>query len=424
MNKLALLGGAPVISGPFHPYQSLREPELAAATRVIESGCLSGFYGSWCDEFWGGPEVQAFEKAWAQRFGIEHAVSVNSATSGLCAAMGAIGIGPGDEVIVPPYTMSATVMAPIFYGGIPVFGDIEPETFSLDPEAVASKITEKTKAIIAVNLFGHTARLGELKQLAQDHGLFLIEDNAQGLLAEESGFMAGTIGDIGIFSLNFHKHIHSGEGGVCITADKGLAMRLKMIRNHGENVVEELGMERTANMVGFNFRLTEIQAAIAHEQLKEIEQHVGKRVKIAEALTEGVCGMEGLIPPAVRDNCRHVYYQWALRVDEAKLGISRDLFSRALAAEGFPHFTGYVKPLYLLPVFQNLRAIGSQGFPFNQSNNLNYKKGLCPVCEKMYEKELLCFEPCAFEFDDEQLKLLVHALNKVYENRRTLADYA
>src|SRR5262249_5209652 len=157
--------------------------------------------------------------------------SINSATSGLMAAMGAAGISPGDEVIMPPFTMSATAMAPLTYGGIPVFVDIEPDTFCLDLDAVRAAIGARTRAVLAVNLFGHPARLHELRALCDEHGLKLIEDNAQAMLAEEHGRYAGTIGHIGVFSLNYHKHIHSGEGGICTTDDERLARRLQQIRN-------------------------------------------------------------------------------------------------------------------------------------------------------------------------------------------------
>src|SRR5262249_8722448 len=158
-----------------------------------------------------------------------------SATSGLVAAMGAVGIEPGDEVIVPPTTMSATAVAPLAYGGKPGFADIEPETFGPDPAAVRAPITPRTKAIVSANLIGHPARLAELAAIAREHGLYLVEDNAQGPLAAEHGRYAGTVGDIGVFSLNYHKHIHTGEGGVCVTNDDELALRLQLIRNHGEN---------------------------------------------------------------------------------------------------------------------------------------------------------------------------------------------
>lgn len=419
MGRLAILGGAPALRQPLPHYNSMGQEELDAVSKVIESGCLSGFYGSWCDEFYGGPMVRALEDAWCERFGGKHVISVNSATSGLYAAMGAIGISPGDEVIVPPYTMSATAMASLIYGGLPVFVDIEPNTFCLDPQAVRQAITPRTRAILAVNLLGHPAPLEELMDIAQKHNLMLVEDNAQGLLATEHGRYCGTVGHIGVFSLNYHKHVHTGEGGMCVTNDDELAQRLQLIRNHAENIVEPLGIEDITNLVGFNYRMTELSAAVGIEQLKKIDAHVGRRERLAQQLTEGIKGLEGLTPPQVRPGCRHVYYVWVMRFDENIVGITREQFSKALAAEGFPHFLGYVRPLYLLPVFQKRIAIGSQGYPFNLAK-ARYEKGMCPVAEQMYEKELVCFETCMYEVDSEHIELLVEAIRKVYARRKEL----
>src|SRR5262245_21901216 len=232
------MGGEPVIGQRLGSYNTIGAEEKAAVEQVMATGKLSGFIGEWCDSFNGGSKVQAFEAAWRERFASRHAITVNSNTSGLFASMGAVGLAPGDEVIVPPYTMSATAMAPLIYGGIPVFADIEPATFCLDPQAVRRALTPRTRAILAVNLFGHPAPLAELRALAEQHGIWLVEDNAQGPLAMEHGRYAGTMGHIGIFSLNYHKHVHTGEGGMCVTADDELALRLQMIRNHGENIVE------------------------------------------------------------------------------------------------------------------------------------------------------------------------------------------
>lgn len=417
--KLALRGGTPVLARPLPAYNSLGEEEVRAVEAVVRSGSLSGFYGSWGDEFLGGARVREFEHAWAARFDVPHVVSVNSATSGLFTALGALGVGPGDEVIVPPYTMSATAMAPLVYGGIPVFADIEPDTFCLDVEAVRAAIGPRTRAIIAVNLFGHPAPLAELAGLAASHGIALIEDNAQGPLAEEHGRYAGTIGDIGVFSLNYHKHVHTGEGGMCVTRDPHLALRMQAIRNHAENVVAAAGISDLANMVGFNYRMSELSAAVGIEQLKKIDQHVQRRQALGERLSEGVRDLDGLIPPAVREDCRHVYYVWAMRVDEEALGVSRAAFSEALAAEGFPHFVGYTRPLYLLPVFQKRIAIGNGGWPFTLSER-RYDRGLCPVTERLFERELVCFETCAYAVDEQQVALLVEAVRKVHAHRHTL----
>ena len=250
---------------PLAAYNSIGAEEVKALEAVGQTGKFSGFFGAWCDEFGGGPIVQAFEVAWQERFSVRHAISVNSNTSGLIAALGAIGLSPGDEVIVPPMTMSATVMAPLIYGGIPVFVDMEPETFCLDIEKVAEAITSKTRAILVVDLFGHPAELAQLRTLADERGIYLIEDAAQAPLATEQGCLAGCVGHIGVFSLNCHKHIQTGEGGVCVTEDDDLALRMRAIRNHGENIVEAVEMVDATNMVGFNFRLTELSATVGIE---------------------------------------------------------------------------------------------------------------------------------------------------------------
>jgi perosamine synthetase len=421
--QLALYGGSPAVPGELPLYCGIGDDELAQVQRVFCNRSLSGFYGSWGDQFLGGDFVRAFEAAWGEKFGVPHVVSVNSATSGLFAAVGAVGVSPGDEVIVPPYTMSATAMAPLIYGGIPVFADIDPDTFCLDPRAVAAAITPKTRAVIAVNLFGHPAQLHELAALCRARGIKLIEDNAQGPLATENGRYAGTIGDIGVFSLNYHKHIHTGEGGMCVTRDPQLALRLQGIRNHGENIVEHAPIEDMTNMVGFNYRMTEMSAAVGLAQLRKIEDEVMKRQRIAEALSEAVQGLEGLIAPVVRPGCRHVYYVWSLRIDEEALGVSREDFSAALAAEGFPHFLGYLRPLYLLPIFQRRIAIGRDGWPFNLTSR-SYAKGLCPVAERMYERELLCFETCAYDLDETRLGALATALRKVHAQRHRIRGAA
>ncbi len=422
MSELALLGGPAVIGEPLPPYRSLGAAEREAVARVIDSGCLSGFYGSPGPEFLGGPKVREFEAQWAARYGVKHAVSVNANTSGLFAAMGAIGISPGDEVILPAWTMSATAMAPLIYGGIPVFADIEPDTFCIDVGCVEALLTPRTRAVIAVNLFGHPARLARLRELADRRGIYLVEDNAQAPLAAENGRATGTIGHIGVFSLNYHKHIHTGEGGVCVTGDDALASRLQMIRNHGENMVEAAGIDEPANLVGFNFRMTELSAAVGIEQLRRIEEHVRPREELAEALSSAVRDLDGLTPPRVRAGCRHNYYVWMLRYDARRMGISRATFSAALSAEGFPHATGYAPPLYRLPLFQKRIAIGRDGWPFTLSNR-TYRDGLCSVVERLHADEALLFEPCAYAVDAASTQRLCEALRKVHRQRHELVAY-
>lgn len=419
MDTLALLGGKPVIEAPLKPYRSIGEEERLAVDAVMHSGHLSGYVGAWCDAFDGGPVVRDFETRFAAKFKSRHAIAMNSNTSGLIAAMGAAGVSPGDEVIVPPTTMSASAMAPLVYGGIPVFVDIEPDTFCLDVAKVREAITPRTRAIMVVNIFGQPAALIELRKLADEHGIVLVEDNAQGPLATQAGRYAGTIGHIGVFSLNYHKHIHTGEGGVCCTDDERLAKRLRMIRNHGENVTDELADGDLVNLVGFNFRLTELQAAVGIAQLEKIDRVVDGREAIANGFSHALCGFPGFVPPKVRNECRHVYYVWACRYDESVTSVPRDLFAKALAAEGVPVSVGYVAPLYLLPIFQKRIAIGREGFPFTLTNR-SYGKGLCPVAERMHEKEILELQVCSWAFEPAEMQSVIDAFEKVYAQRHAL----
>ncbi|MBN2752913.1 MAG: DegT/DnrJ/EryC1/StrS family aminotransferase [Rhodospirillaceae bacterium] len=421
MNTLALFGGTPALTQPLTPYRSTGKEEEEAVIRTMRSGTLSGFFGSWGEEFHGGPEVRAFEKAWAHRFTCKHAITVNSNTSGLIAAMGAIGTSPGDEIIVPPFSMSATVMAPLIYGGIPVFVDLEPETFCLDPDKVRAAITPKTRAILAVNMFGHPAALHELRSLADEKGIYLIEDAAQSPLAMENGRYAGTIGHIGIFSLNYHKHIHTGEGGVCCTNDDDLAKRLCAIRNHGENVVEPMGIRDITNMVGFNFRLTELQAAIGIEQLKKIDALVDAREAIAHRLSEATHNLPGLAPPVVRAGCRHVHYVWMARYNATQTGVPRKDVIAALNAEGVPAYEGYLEPLYMLPVFQRRHAIGRDGWPFTLSDRA-YAPGLCPIAERLQHNEIIAFAVCSYQLNLSEQDSVIAGFEKVFTNLNALRN--
>jgi dTDP-4-amino-4,6-dideoxygalactose transaminase len=236
----------------------------------------------------------------------------------------------------------------------------------------------------------------------------------------EDGRYAGTIGHIGIFSLNYHKHIHTGEGGMCVTNDDELSLRLRLIRNHAENSAEPSGAKSLVNLVGFNYRMTELSAAVGIAQLRKSEHHVGRRERLGQRLTDGLQDIKGLIPPKTKPGCRHVYYVWAARIDDKVMGISRDHFTNALAAEGFPLFTGYVQPLYLLPLFQNRIAFGNSGYPFTLSD-VTYKKGICPVVERMWEKEFFGFETCMYDVQEHEIDLLVQAVRKVHANRDALS---
>ena len=426
VNKLAILGGEPIRDLNFTPRLPMQDAEKQAALKVLDQQVLSGFLAAPGQYFNGGKYLKEFESEWCKAYGFKHAIGVNSWTSGLMAIIGAIGIEPGDEVICPPYTMSASATCVMFYGGIPVFADIETDSFCIDPVSIEEKITPRTKAIMVVHLFGGTADMDRILEIANKHDLKVIEDAAQAPGVYYKGRAVGAIGDIGGFSMNFHKHIHTGEGGIIVTNNEDLALRSQLIRNHGENYVDHYPDISIENTIGANYRMTELTAAIGSAQFNRLTGHTDHRDSLAKYLIKRLEPIEGLITPMIREDCTHAWYLFALRDDENKMGMPRSLFVEAVNAElpkpdsssSIPMSEGYLRPLYLSRVYQEKIAIGSKGFPFNFNDGVeyNYEKGLCPVTEKLYEKELIlsCLvrEPLSTEDIDD----FVDAIEKVASN--------
>lgn len=431
--KLALLGGQSIRNKSFPAYRYIGAEEKEAVNRVLDSGILSRFLGCWHDDFYGGPEIQALEREWAQYFKVKHAIAVNSCTSGLYCAMGATGIEPGEEVIVSPYTMSASAVAPLVYNAIPIFADVEPAYFCLDPQEVEKKITPRTRAIIIVDIFGLPYDADTLNSIARKHGLLVIEDTAQAPGAIYKGRYAGTLGDLGVFSLNYHKHIHCGEGGIVVTDNDDLADRVRLIRNHAEAVVDDKGITDLRNMIGFNYRMTEIEAAITRCQLKKLDGLIRLRQENCAYLSEKFAEIPALNPAPIREGCTHAYYVHPVKYQEESAGIPRDRFIQAVIAELSPTELreregvligcGYVKPLYLQSLYQKKIAYGSKGCPFGPpwyNHETNYASGMCPVTERLHEKELFTHELMRPPMTREDLDDVVKAFWKVWENRDQL----
>lgn len=424
--KLALFGGRPVRKRPYPAHTTIIDKEEEReVSKVLRSGHLSGFSARPGDRFLGGPKVQELERRFARYFGVAQAVSFSSATSALHGAISAAKIGPGDEVITSPYTMSATSASILMQNAIPIFADIEERTYGLDPQSVETRITNRTKAILTVNLFGHPSRLNELKEIADKHKLILIEDNAQSPAARYHGKLSGTIGSMGILSLNYHKAIQTGEGGIVLTGDKNLADHLRLMRNHGEVIVGKIGQDDIVNMLGWNYRLTELQAAVGIPQLKKLNYFNSIRQRLATLLTKRLKEFEFLAPPIVEEGCTHVYYLYPLRFRENKIKISRSAFVKAMRAEGISLNEGYVKPIYLEPLYQKKIAYGDKGCPFScpfYNKKIDYKKGLCPIAERLYSSDIMTTDICKYPNSEREVDEFVKAVRKITANLTVLMN--
>jgi dTDP-4-amino-4,6-dideoxygalactose transaminase len=423
---LALLGGLPAVQHiAAHP-SILGEADVAAAASVIRGGVLSGYIGAPGDAFMGGPRVRAFEAQCAAYFGVKHAIAVNSWTSGLVCAVGAIGIEPGDEVITTPWTMAASATAVLHWAGVPVFADIDRTTYNISPASVLKLITPRTRAVMAVDIFGQSADMTTLREICDHHGLKLLSDCAQAPGALHSRQMAGTLGDIGGYSLNYHKHIHCGEGGVLVTNDDRYARRLALIRNHAEAVVQSDEPAELANLLGHNFRLGEIEAAIAAVQLPQLAARVKARQQAAALLTAGLAGLPGLSTPVVMAGNTHAWYIYGLQIDTVRLGVSRERLLQALRAEGVPGLVGSYQNLHLLPLFRHRIAYGTGGFPWKGTPHgdspVTYSPGLCPVAEDLHSRSFLGLAMGQFAHGPQEVAQVIAAFKKVWSQLAVLRE--
>ena len=429
-SNLAIFGGTPVRNKAFLPQNTIGEEEKKAVIEVIDSGKLSGFIGEYCPEFHGGKKVQETEEKYAEYFRAKYAITVNSASSALQIAVAALGIGPGDEVIVTPYTMSATATAILMQNACPVFVDIDNKTFCMDPDKIEEKISERTKAIMYVDLLGQPAHWDELRRIANKYRLKIIEDGAQAANANYKGKSACTLGDLGILSLNVHKMIHCGEGGVIFTDDDDLAIRCKLIRNHGETSVEHFNLTDISHTMGLNYRMTEIEAAIANVQLDKLPRLFDVRNQLANYLSQKLKSIPGIITPFVQPGVTSAWYLYAIRYLMEVYDVRRETFCKALTAEGIPVEEGYVKPLYLQPMYQQRKGryrnapesiCGLCGGP--KHKKCHHEKGICPTSEKMHFQELLIGNFCHDPLTPNDMDDIADAFYKIIENIDELRVY-
>ncbi len=349
MAKLALNGGTPVRTRPFPSWPYWDEGEIQALTEVVQSGV------------WGidGTRVPAFEKAFAAYQGAKHGILVNSGTTALEIALKAAGIGPGDEVLVPAYTFVATASAVLTVGATVRFVDIDPETYTLDPNELERELTPRTRAVMPVDFSGRPADYDALLQFARIHDLVVIEDSAQAWGSEWRGRKVGTQGLAGIFSFQSSKNITSGEGGIILTNDEHLAELARSYMNCGR---VKGGIWYEHHYPGGNYRLTEFQSAVLQVQLNRYEPQLKKREENAAYLDNHLAQIEGIsvlrADPRITRQSRHLYI---VRFQSEYFGgIRREVFLKALQAEGIPASSGYGFPLYKQPLFVN-RAFGPAG---------------------------------------------------------------
>jgi perosamine synthetase len=387
---LALDGGSPVRE-KLLPYgrQSIEEADIRAVVEVLRSDWLTT-----------GPKVDEFEAAFAARAGAKQAVSFTSGTAALHAAAFAAGLKSDDEAITTPLTFAATANCVLYCGATPVFAEVTDDTLNLDPEQIAAKITPKTRAILPVDYAGHAAELNAIVDIAQKHGLIVIEDACHALGAEYGGRRVGSIADMTVFSFHPVKHVTTGEGGMVTTNDLKLAETLRRFRNHGIST-DARQRHKTGQwhyemvLLGFNYRLPDIGCALGLEQLKRLDGNLARRREIAAAYTRAFREIPGVIPPGVRPEANPAWHLYPIRLDLAKLTVDRGQIFRALRAENIGVNVHYI-PVHTHPYYRE---------------RFGYKGGEFPVAETAYER--LISLPMFHAMTDQDVADVIQAVGKV-----------
>lgn len=389
MTELAIHGGSPVRSEPWPRWPQWGEAEAQRVQEVLESGVWGGF----------NPTVKEFEAAFAKRHQAKHCLAAVNGTLTLEAALRVVGVGHGDEVIVPPYTFIATANAPRLAGATPVFVDIDPETYNLDVNLVEAAITPRTKAIIPVHFGGLPVDFDALLPLAERHGLAVIEDAAHAHGSSWRGRPIGTFGHISSFSLQASKNLTAGEGGILMTDHDELAAKLWSFINQGR---APDGAWYQHNMLGSNLRMTAWQAGILLAQLERFDAQLAQREENARRLHNILAEVDGLTPQRWDERAdHHAHHLFIIRYDaDAWQGVPRETFVKALRAEGVPLSVGYTVPLYKQPPLAE---------PYARAFD-------CPVTERACRTEGTWMHQSALLAEPEAMDDIARAIFKVREN--------
>ncbi len=385
--KPAIEGGKPIRGKPISAFPKFTEDEINAVIEVLKSGRLTMLVGD---------ITKRFENEFARIHGVKHAIAVANGTVALHVALRAAGIGPGDEVITTPFTFVASASTILHQNAIPVFADIDRETFNIDPISIEERITDKTRAIVVVHLCGHPAEMDEIMKIAEEHDLIVIEDCAQAIGAEYKGRIVGSMGKINAFSFYLSKNITTGEGGMVLTNDDELAEKARLIRHHGEP------KWYTYVLLGYNYRMTEIQAALGLAQLKRLDELNRRRREIAKIYTDELEDLDALQLPVERKHVKHAWHIYNALIDLDKVRKNRDEIVKAIKAENVWISVCYPTVLYLEPLFQEKMGHG-KGCPWNcplYGRNIKYEKGLCPNAEWVSERVITLPTQPALKDDD------------------------
>lgn len=373
LEKPAILGGTPVKTTPYGKGNRYGEEELKELGEALEQGTL--FYVQ-------GKKVRAMEAKAASTIGLKYAAAVSSGTASIHTALMALGISPGDEVVVSPITDMGSLIPILWQGAVPVFADVDEYTYCVTPETVEAVCTEKTRAVIAVHLWGNACDMDGLAKLCENKRISLIEDCAQAWGCTYKGKHVGTFGDIGCFSLNEYKQISCGDGGLVATDSEGMIRRLRLAADKAYNR-EPGAVMRAPAFLANNYRMNELQGAVALAQLDKLNGIVEKRRKLSNALTARLEKISGILPVKATDGCSPTWMSYLFRIDPDVLGIDAVKFADALKAEGIAAGSRYIGMcVYEYPIFAKHSAFERGEHPFSR---MNYGKGLCPIAERVID---------------------------------------